>query len=156
MESKQTKMRGRSLARVIFLLCLALLCIGVGSFTLARYFVESDTGSQAQVATFHAEYSSGTQSIAFSLEGMKPGDTRTVTLSVQNDSSVDIAYSLQAQVAGAIPLEISFSTHTGTLTSGDGAAPHTMTVVWPAAQKDAALAAEIGAVTVMLQYEQLA
>ena len=139
---------------LMILLCAIALSAMIVSLTLSRYLTNKAENSHAQTAVFCAEYSTGTQSTEISLSGMKPGDTRTVVLTVKNGSNVPITYSLTADVAGAIPLEITFSANTGSLPIGNGTGTHTMTVVWPAAQKDAALAEEIGAVTVFLHYEQ--
>ena len=146
----------RKLRILLFcLLYLAILSTIVTSFTLSYYSSTIGGSAGASVATFRAEYASGTQSIAFSLADMKPGDTREIALQVENTGEVSISYSLAATSQGNIPLTLSISPATGSLALGAEAASHTLTVSWPAAQKDAALASEIDAVTVTLTYEQL-
>ena len=156
-EARRPALRAEKRRRAVLLtvIYLSVLAILTTSFALSQYIAKADGSSSSAIASFKAHYSEGAQSVSVSLEGMMPGDTRVIPLTVTNESDVSISYTLTASSLQNLPLVFTFDTPTGELPLNADTVTCNLTVTWPAADRDAAFADEIDAVCITMHYEQL-
>lgn len=164
---------------VRYLLLLTVVCAVVLGVTFARYATTVQGQGSADVAAVALGLTGGSGAVDLTsqLEGMKPGDTRTVNFKVTNasdrtTSEVTQAYSVSIETTGNLPLEFSLAstsaskgtaaTTNSDLTWAGGELPYgsnvthsyTLTVEWPNAKVDSALAYEIDRVVLKVDAQQ--
>ena len=150
--AKRSKLR----LSLMILLYLAIVSSIVTSITISFYTSRPSGDANATVASFQASTGpTGTQSYSVTLDGLKPGETRSLPVRVTNASDVSISYTISATGEGNLPL--TFTTVSGQilLTDANQYRDHALSVSWPADQTDAAYATELDTITLTLQYVQV-
>ena len=162
---------------IVYLCCLSIVGLFAVGGTYARYTQDVQgqaTGSVAAVAL------GGTLDLTSKLEGMRPGDSKTIgfTVSNKNDATVSevvLNYSVSVETTGNLPLAYTLAPKSGgeagtyvesnasgrkwtggALSLGDSDVTHTylLTVTWPADKADESLADEIDLVTLTVDAQQ--
>lgn len=118
MTNSENKMRTENIlaATVAVLLAAVLLTFHAVGGVMARYTTAGSSNDEARVALFgHSE----TVSFDSWTDSLKPGDTKTITLSVSNAkdskvSEVAQAYEIEVVTAGNLPFEFNLANGAGT------------------------------------------
>lgn len=163
---------------VRYLLLLTVACAVVLGVTFARYATTVQGQGSGDVAAVALGLTGdSTADLTKQLDGMKPGDTRTVKFEVTNTSDrttseVTQAYSVSIETTGNLPLEFSLAstsaskgtaaTTNSDLTWAGGELPYgsgvshsyTLKVTWPSAKVDSALSYEIDRVVLKVDAQQ--
>ncbi len=160
-----------------YLLLLTAACTLAFGATNSRFYAQVTGAGTANVA---AAALNSDLDVSKNLEGMAPGETRTVALQVSNQeaggtvSEVTQRYAITIETTGNLPLVYELSTSDppadhalirdgSSLVWTGGVLPHStptthtylLTVTWPAADGAAALRDEIDRVAVVVDAEQL-
>lgn len=148
-----------SLFKTLFLCVLVLLCVAV-PVTVSRYVTSDDTQDGAGVATFRVTQTGTlTQTITNVSFGTAAWE-HAYTFAIENNSEVDVVYSVNVESSGNLPLEFLWD---GAVTptpiegkkleSGGDAASHSLIVRW-VGPKDAQYSGLIDQITVTVICEQ--
>lgn len=141
----------------IVVLCLFLVTTYMTGGLYARYSSSASGEDGARVARFEIDTSLKTDNAVIDLSGLKPGETKTIALSVENKSEVSVEYFFTVETLKNLPLEITFSGggSGNLLVNGTKTAEHTLTVTWPEEKNDVAYAYELDVVIVLLECHQI-
>lgn len=163
---------------VCYMLVLTAACTLVLGATYSRFSSQATGTGTANIA---AAALNSNMDVSEALEGMAPGESRTITFQVGNRensgtvSEVTQSYTIAVETTGNLPLVYTLSTedtpnadHALTHSSGSlvwtgGLLPHstptihiyTLTVSWPDGESDPSLTDEIDLVSVTVEAKQV-
>ncbi len=100
--TRDGRSRRRRRGLIALLLTVSVGTLGAGVFSLA-YFTDTDT-TNGSFATGTIKLDVSPLSALFAVTGMLPGDTQNSTLTLTNNGSGQLRYSMTTTVTGAAPL----------------------------------------------------